>query len=125
MFFEYIESKLIQLYFKLTEGLQMSKDDTQPGTPATHDNHDMPCDEHHTDCSIKLHGHIRCEKPDCHPPLEYVNRMISVSCGADDPSPQISAYQALPANLHAELVQIVDLGHNGWAIWFRIPSIYV
>ncbi len=116
---------LTKLYFKFIEDYDMSKDDIQPGTPATHDDHDIPCDEHHTDCSIKLYGHIRCERPHECPQLEYVNRMISVSCGADDPSPQISAHQALPANLHAELVQIVDLGDNGWAIWFRIPTIYV
>jgi len=92
--------------------------------PVTHDTHphnahphDVDCPDGYHRCHATFYGYIDC--PDAHP--HYTTEMLSVACGADDPMPQIQNFLSQPGHSHSEVVQVLDLGHNGWTVIFKTP----
>jgi len=75
------------------------------------------CPPHHHRCHATFHGTIDC--PDQHLHRKTKTKMLTVECGADDPKPKIAAFIAQPANVTAEVIQVLDLGHKGWLVIFR------
>jgi len=91
------------------------QDDCEPGT----NDHD------YEDCVVTLSGVVRC--PKCHkcpPPLEYDFFTKVIDCSNETLSVELTNFMALPANLHKELVSIVDIGHAGWLMVFRKATIW-
>jgi len=81
--------------------------------PQQHD----ACPEHHHRCHATFHGTIDCPNEHIH----FKTTMLTVACGTDDPKPQIVNFLAQPAHALAEVVQVLDLNHNGWLVIFREP----
>jgi len=61
-----------------------------------------------------------CPLPDAH--CYYKTEMLTVACGADDPKPQIQNYLNMAGHEHAEVSAVLDLGHSGWTVIFKIPE---
>ena len=86
-----------------------------------HDGHDCP--EHYHRCYTRTvsYGYQDCPDVCCpEPEPEPVTKttMLHVPCGVENPEPQISAHLALPANVQDKIIQVIDLGHKGWLVFF-------
>jgi len=95
----------------------------QPGTTDQHDDHHPghhddhpPCPEHYHRCYTATFGYTDCPDKCCPEPHKPVTKTLKIPCGSDDPSPQIAAYLAIPGNADDHIVQVLDLGRDGWLL---------
>jgi len=95
-------------------------DPTHPPHPHDDHHHDHPCPDHYHRCHATFHGYIDCPTHHCHPEPKRVTRLLSVPCGAQDPSPQVTAFLGNPVNKNALVTAILDLGHDGWLVVFSV-----
>ncbi len=86
-----------------------------PNEPHQNDTH--PCPPHHHRCHATFQGYIDC--PTTHAKFKTV--MLNIPCGAQNPNAQITTFLGLPANTGAEVVQVLDLAHDGWLAIFSVP----
>ena len=114
--------------------IDRNKNTPTPGTQDEHETlphphegheHDQACPEHHHRCYTRTvsYGYMDCPDKCCpHPePQIYKTEQLHVPCGVDNPQPQIAAHLAIVANALDEVIQVIDLGHNGWLVFFRHP----
>ncbi len=80
--------------------------------------HDSDCPEHMERCVAQFTGYMDCPT---HEECFYKTTMLTVGCGADDPKPQIQAHLNVPGNAYDEVIQVIDLGHDGWLVIFKHP----
>ena len=95
--------------------------DTQQQPPHPHDEHyhEHECPDHYHRCHIKTYGYMDCPTHHCHP-KERKTKLLKVGCGAQDPSPQVTAFLDDPVNVLPLVTAILDLGHDGWLVVFSV-----
>lgn len=101
--------------------------DSLPPHPHQHDGQDShphqhgdDCPDHFDRCHVQLTGYMDCPKPHCED-NHFVTTMLTVGCATDNPAPQIAAHLAVAANAYDEVIEVLDLGHDGWLVIFKHP----
>lgn len=107
----------------MTDEAQDEVEEVQAPHPHDDHHHDHHCPDHYHRCHATFHGYIDCPTPHFpHPHIEpkRMTKMVTVPCGAQDPTPQIAAFLNNPGNHHPLVTSVLDLGHDGWLVIFSV-----